>query len=394
MIDFESARRLVLHEVKRPLAMERIVLDRAVGRILGEDLRSSVFLPTSDYSAMDGYAVRADDLHKGETRLPVSGECRTGHPTPAFHAGTCVRIFTGAAIPVGANAVVMQENVRREGEVAVFVDAPAPGAHIRLRGEDLKEGDLVLAEGTRINPFHLSLLASVELSEVLVRRRPVVGILCTGDELRTPGSGASGLAESNSASLAALIEQAGGTAHRGPLIGDDAEILKEALIAQAASSDVVVTVGGVSVGEYDVVASTLLAMGAEIVFHKVKIKPGKPVLLAKWNNTFILGLPGNPSSAQVTFCLLGIPLLRALAGDASPLPEERRVPLKHDLSNGKGRKCFYRGRLGPDGVEILSNQSSGASTTIAWSNSFVIVDEETELVSAGELVSVIDFNDL
>lgn len=396
MMDFESAQRLLLESVDRCSAPERVSLEEATGRVLSETVQSSVFLPTSDYSAMDGYAVHSADFSaQGVTRLRVSGECRTGHPGPAFQRGSCLRIFTGAALPPGADAIVMQENVVRDGEVAIFSESPSPGAHVRFRGEDLKEGDEVLRGGTRINPFHLSLFASVEMCDVLVNERPRVTVLCTGDELRPPGSpNASGLAESNSASLLALIRGAGGRAHRGPIIRDEAAALRQAITTHASSADLLVTVGGVSVGDYDIVKPVLLELGAKIIFHKVSIKPGKPVLLARYKDTFVLGLPGNPSSAQVTFALFGIPLIRALTGDTRPFCTLRRVPLLEPLTQKPGRMCLYRGTLDSDGVRILPNQSSGASTTIAWANALVVVDGAVERIERGEMVDTLSFNDL
>lgn len=395
MIDFDSARSIVLKNAIASLPAERIVLQRSVGRILAEQVTSPVDLPTWDYSAMDGYALRSADLGK-EMVLRVAGECRTGHPQATFVPGTCLRIFTGATIPQGVDSIVMQEEVVRAGEMATFSQIPTPGSHIRRRGEDLAAGDPVIEKGTRLNPYHLGLLASVERSEVLVSRRPRVTILCTGDELRPPGNliGAGTLAESNSASLAALVEFVGGEAHRGPIVRDERSILRSEIERQSAACDVIVTVGGVSVGDHDVVRPVLDEMGAEILFHKVRIKPGKPVLMAKWQSTFIVGLPGNPASAQVTFSLFAAPLIRCLAGDTRPVPDFRKVPLLETYRQAPGRKCFQRAHLSPEGVRVLSNQSSGASTSIAWSNALVIFDEDVQQIPAGAAVSVLSLSDL
>lgn len=395
MIDFDSARSIVLKCAVANLPTERIVLQRSVGRVLAEQVTSPIDLPTWDYSAMDGYALSSSDLTHQMT-LPVAGECRTGHAQPAFIPGTCLRIFTGATIPAGVDSVVMQEEVTRSSNMATFSNVPAVGAHIRRRGEDLAIGDLVIERGVRLSPFHMGLLASVERSEVLVSRRPRVTILCTGDELRPPGYllAAGTLAESNSASLAALVHAVGGEAHLGPIIRDERSVLRDEIERQARSCDVIVTVGGVSVGDHDVVRPVLDEMGAEILFHKVRIKPGKPVLLAKWKDTFIVGLPGNPASAQVTFALFAAPLIRSLAGDTQPVPDFRSVPLLESYRQGPGRKCFVRAHLTHEGVRVLSNQSSGASTSIAWSNALVIFDEDVQEVPAGDAVSVLALSDL
>ncbi len=399
MIDFEQARELVIKTAGQVKALpgERVALPQAVGRVLGAAIASPVLVPSFDYSAMDGYALCAEDVpQQGDRELPVRGESRTGHDEPVFERGSCVRIFTGAAIPKNADTVVMQENVTRRGEHALFATAPTRGSHIRRAGEDLQVGSDVLPAGARLSGFHLGLLASVEQTEVFVAARPHVSILCTGDELRPPGTslGAGGLAESNGVALAALVEDAGGIAQRSAVVRDDLELMKEALTSAKRNSDVIITVGGVSVGDHDVVRPALEALGAEICFHKVKIKPGKPVLFARWGETLILGLPGNPSSAQVTFCLFGYPLLRALQGDNSPLPQERSAQLLESFRQKTGRRGFYRAHLQGDQVKIYPNQASGASTSMAWANSLVILLEEEAELRAGARVGVLSYNDL
>jgi molybdopterin molybdotransferase len=399
MLDFQDARKKMLNAVesRKYFPVERLALAQAAGRVLNEEVVSPVAVPGNDYSAMDGYAVNTADFHgANEVSLPQRGICQTGHPVVALEPGGCVRIFTGAHIPPGADAVVMQENTERTGDKVKFSTPPRRGENIRRAGEDLQVGDAVLARGMRLFGYQLGLLASVERSEVLVAPRPQVTILCTGDELRPPGNAfASGnLAESNSVALAALIEQAGGRVTVGPVVKDDQAKMAEALHAAHSSSDVIITVGGVSVGDHDVVAPALEEVGAEILFHKVKIKPGKPVLFARWGEKFVLGLPGNPSSAQVTFALFGFPLIRALQGDALPVPEQRTARLAERFVQRPGRTGFYRARLRGDQVEILSNQASGASTSIAWANALVIVESDCESIEAGGQVSVMSLDSL
>lgn len=399
MLDFQDAINKILSAVgsRQYFPVERVALVNAAGRVLAEQVVSPVPVPGNDYSAMDGYAVStADFACGGEITLPQKGTCQTGHPGAALLPASCVRIFTGAHIPPGADAVVMQENTERVGDDIKFRNAPHAGDNIRRAGEDLKVGDEVLPRGMRLLGYQLGLLASVERSEVLVAARPHVTILCTGDELRPPGNSFSrgNLAESNSVALAALVEQAGGRATVGPIVRDDKAAMVEALRAAQLSSDVIVTVGGVSVGDHDVVAPALREAGAEILFHKVKIKPGKPVLFARFGDKFVLGLPGNPSSAQVTFALFGFPLMRALQGDALAVPEPRRARLVDAFRQRPGRTGFYRGRLRGEEVEILSNQASGASTSIAWGNVLVVIGSECEQLSAGEQVAVMSLDSL
>jgi molybdopterin molybdotransferase len=399
MWDFEEARTCVISVARSGPAprQERVLLGQAAGRVLAETVVSPVQVPASDYSAMDGYAVStADFAEGGEKRLVLAGECRAGHPSVNVSAGTCVRIFTGAHIPPGADAVVMQENVFANGHTVTFPERPKLGDHIRRSGEDLQVGQDVLKSGTRLTGFHLGLLASVERTEVSVAVRPQVVIVCTGDELRPPGSsfGSGTLAESNSVALGALIESAGGRAVRAPIVKDQLAEMKAALLAAKRGADVIVTVGGVSVGDHDVVEPALVELGAEICFHKVKMRPGKPVLFARWGEVLVLGLPGNPSSAQVTFSLFGYPLLRALQGDAFPLPQQRRAALRQSFGQKPGRVGFYRAHLQDGAAEILGNQASGASTSMAWANALAVVGENQEVISAGEEVRLIAYADL
>ncbi len=399
MIDFDGAQALLLREASRMKASwptERIAIDRAAGRVLAEDVRAEVPIPLFDYSAMDGYAVSTADLHgDGPFELSVAGESRTGGPEIRFEAGTSVRIFTGAKLPAGADAVLMQENAQRTADTIRFAASLRVGENVRRAGEDLRAGQTALERGTRISGFQLGLLATVERTEVLVAARPRVGILCTGDELRPPGRpGGAGLSESNSVSLAALVEQVGGTPFRLPLAPDSKESTVQALRAAAATCDVVLTVGGVSVGDHDVVRPALEALGGEIEFWKVRMKPGKPVMLARLGRALVLGLPGNPSSAQVTFALFGLPLLRAIQGDAEPVWRTRQLPLQTSVRQRAGRRNFYRGVIGEGGVRILDNQASGASTAMAWANCLVSIGEEVEELEPGSLVDVIAYTDL
>jgi molybdopterin molybdotransferase len=394
MIELSAALELLFQTVSGreiPLGVERVSLDQAAGRVLAEDVRAVVPVPLHDYSAMDGYAVRSEDLAgSGPWTLPIVGECRTGHPTAQFRRGSAVRIFTGAAVPPGADAVVMQENTAAEAGAVVVRQAARPGENVRRAGEDLAAGDLALARGTRLSGFQLALLATVDRSEVLVARAPRVGVVCTGDELRPPGNpGGPGLAESNGVALVALARQLGGVAAVAPLLADDAVATRRVLEQAAASYDVVLTVGGVSVGDHDLVRPTLVELGAEIVFAKVAIRPGKPVMLARLGRTWLLGLPGNPASALVTFAFLGAPLLRALQGDLAPLPEKRGLRLAAAFRQGPGRLGLYRGRTRGGEVEILSNQASGASTAMAWGNCFVLVPADVRELGAGDLVEVV-----
>lgn len=395
MIELHEALQLIRERAapaERPaVGIERVSLSGAAGRVLAEDVHALAPLPLHDYSAMDGYAVSIHDLSgPGPWRLPLHGECRTGHPSPVFRPGGALRIFTGAAVPSGADAVVMQENTTAEGDAVVVRQAPRLGEHVRRAGEDLEAGARALGRGTRLTGYQVGLLAAVDRAEVQVARRPQVGVLCTGDELRPAGSpGAPGLAESNGVALAALAEQTGARTAMLPILADDREATRSALRDAARTYDVVLTVGGVSVGDHDLVRPMLSELGAEIVFAKVAIKPGKPVMLARLDRAWILGLPGNPASAQVTFSVFGMLLLRALQGDAEPEPARRVVRLAAPVRQKAGRLGLYRGRVKGGEVELLDNQASGAATAIAWANCFAIVPSAVEELPAGAPIEVL-----
>jgi molybdopterin molybdotransferase len=308
---------------------------------------------------------------------------------------TACRIFTGAPVPAGADTVVMQEDVAREGDRASFRAAPAKGSHIRRAGEDLAAGDVALEPGTRLGAFQLALAASLDYPELVVAERPRVTILCTGDELRAPGEPArpGSIAESNAIGLRLLAEQAGATVAIAPLVGDDLAATQAAVERGLASSDLFVTVGGVSVGDHDVVRPALERAGVTLGFWKVAIKPGKPLALGRLDKVRVLSLPGNPASSMVTFALFGMPLLRAMQRDKNPLPGRLLARLGARITRKPGRLEFLRSALAvKDGaltVLPFSNQASGAVTTMAWSDALAIVPADATSLAEGEILEVL-----
>lgn len=393
MLSFDEARDRVL-EAARLLDSEEVLLDDALGRVLREALVAREPLPPFDTSAMDGYAVRTADLGAGAWTLPVVGESRTGHVTGPLAPATAMRIFTGAQLPSGADAVVMQEDVERDGDRARGSTVPAPGAHVRRAGGDLLAGAQALPAGARLGPGALALCASVDATRVRVSRQPRVAIVCTGDELRPAGSAPrpGSIPESNGVALAAFVRQVGGQPRRLPLVGDDREQTTRAIADALQGSDLLLTVGGVSVGDHDLVRPALDAAGATLDFYKVRIKPGKPLTFGHAGSTLVFGLPGNPVSALVTFALFAAPLLRAMQGDSQLLPRVRRLPLLGSVERKPGRRTFMPARTSDDGVTPLTNQSSGAPTSIAWADALIDVDEDSESLSAGALVRVLDLS--
>lgn len=396
MLSFDEARERVLRDIA-PLGKERVPLAEALGRVLAEALTATQPMPAFDYSAMDGYAVRSADFSgAGPWLLPVVGESRTGGTPPELAAGAACRIFTGAALPLGADAVVMQEEVERDGDRARFASRPAAGSHVRQRGEDLDVGGLGLAAGTRLGPAQIGLAAAMDRGELPVFVRPRVSILCTGDELRAPGSPArpGSIPESNGQALSAMLRVLGAAPRLLPYVRDDREATLAAVRDALCGADLLLTVGGVSVGEHDLVRPALEAAGASLDFWKVAIRPGKPLVFGRCGATRILGLPGNPVSAQVTFALFGAPLVRMLAGDRKPLPGFRRARLTQAVRQKPGRMSFVRGTLDGDAVTPLPNQASGAPTSMAWADCLLVVPAESEGFAAGAEVSVLALESL
>ncbi len=393
MLSFDEALARVLEGVT-PLGVERVALDDCVGRVLVGDLVSGVDLPPFDYSAMDGYAVRSGEIADG-AMLPVVGESRAGSaPSGELRAGTVMRIFTGAPMPLGADAVVMQENIRRAGDGASFVGGCAGGANVRLRGGDLARGAVALRGGTRLTEFHVPLLASLEMSRVTVGRRPAVTVLSTGDELRDAGSPdrPGSIVDSNGPALSALVRRVGGVPRRLPSVRDTMSATRAAVREAIAGADVVLSIGGVSVGDHDLVKAALESEGVTLDFWKVAIKPGKPLCVGvSTSGVRVLGLPGNPSSALLTFVLFGAPLLRALQGDASPRLQWTAGRSASALRHVPGRTEFVRASRvhrgdGAVWLQAVANQSSGAVTSFAWSDALLMIPAESEGIAEGDAV--------
>lgn len=399
MLEFHEARRRLL-ALAAPLGSERVDLRHACGRVLAASVTSSVDMPGFDNSAMDGYAVRFADLPANIVgcTLPVVGESRAGLAGPPLRAGTAQRIFTGAPMPEGADTVIIQENVERAGNSIELRFGVAPGANVRRQGEDVARGQEVLPQGLRLGPYQASLLASLDRTTLTVTRRPNVSILCTGDELRiagmpleTPRPGT--LPESNSVALAALAESAGARVTVLPIGVDQVDALTPLLRDALRTSDVVVTVGGVSVGDYDVVHAALAAVGVESEFWKVKIRPGKPLAVGRWQHALTLGLPGNPVSAQVTATLFLLPLLRTLQGDLRAVPRFVKRRLVGDFVQSPGRRGFFRGVVDGDEVTLHQKQGSGSVSSMAHANALVTFHEDSSGAKAGDAVDTLLLGD-
>jgi molybdopterin molybdotransferase len=400
MLSFDDALERLLARVI-PLSGERVPLQDCAGRVLAADLVAGAPLPGFDHSAMDGYAVATRDfVGDGPWTFPVAGESAAGKAAPTLAPSTACRIFTGAPLPHEADAVVMQENVVRASGAIRLDERPRAGQHVRRRGEDLALGSIAIPAGRRLTAGAIALAAMLDRAELVVARRPRVTLLCTGDELRAPGDAPrpASVAESNSAPLAVLARQAGATARIAPIAGDEPDETLRAIEGALAGTDVLLTVGGVSVGDRDVVRPALERAGVSLDFWKVAIKPGKPIAVGTRGDTFVLGLPGNPASAIVTFALFGAPLLRALQGDARPRPLPLPVRLHQSRSRAPGRLEFVRSWLRVEGGVLSAvahdNQASGATTSLASSDGLALIPPGDGAIAAGSAVEFLRWVDL
>ena len=360
-----EALRLILSTAAAPRAVETVPLRHAAGRTLARDLAARRTQPPCDVSAMDGYALRASDVAAVPATLDVVGESAAGRPFPgALGPGQAARIFTGAPVPPGADTVVIQENTERPEPGRVSVLQPeAEGRHIRSGGQDFREGEVLLAAGLRLGAADVALAAAMNHAALPVFRRPRVAVLATGDELVQPGGtpGPGQIVASNSFALLALAEAAGAEAVDLGIARDDAGSLADRFAAaREAGADLLVTLGGASVGDHDLVQRALVAEGMELGFWRVAMRPGKPLMHGHLGPLQVLGLPGNPVSAIVCGMLFVHPLIRALCGDrrAAQDPSEPAV-LAAPMAANDARQDYVRGRV-VDAAEGLPRVEPGA----------------------------------
>ncbi len=395
MITYDQAAELVA-QVARPLGKEMVPLAEGHHRVLAEPVIAQVDAPPSDVSAMDGYAVREEDLHELPSRLHVAGSSFAGSGTGGILApGKTVRIFTGAPMPDGADRVVIQEVVRREGDEAVIDVHPGPARHIRTRGSDFRAGDRLLEAGTVLGYRQLVACAGADLSKLSVWRRPSVLVIGTGDELAPPGSARETpgkIPESLSFGIAALASDWGADVGKRLRLADELPAMQAAAADALEEADLVVVTGGASVGEKDFAKTMFEAEGLEILFSKVAIKPGKPVWLGRARGKFVLGLPGNPSSALVTARLFLAPLLAGLSGRSpGSALQWRRQSLLSPLPACGERETFLRAHSVQDGVEPESNQDSGAQSVLAAADLLIRRRAGAPPAETGAAAWVLDF---
>jgi molybdopterin molybdotransferase len=395
MISFDEAIELI-RSVAKPIGIETVALEQAAGRVLSAAVIAQIDSPRADVSAMDGYAVCDEDLASFPTQLTIIGESFAGTAWSGTVApGTCARIFTGAPVPAGADRIIIQENVHREGDLAVIDGHPGPARHIRKRASDFSAGDELLPRGRLFDHRAIVAAAGADVPQVEVYRQPRLRILSTGDELMEPGtaSGRAGaIPESVSFGVATLAQQSGAICSGRLRLRDDLAAMQARAAAALDGVDIVVVTGGASVGEKDFAKTIFEPLGLELLFSKVSIKPGKPVWLGRVGEKFVVGLPGNPTSALVTARLLLAPLL-ALMQDR-PIETSLRwksASLISPLGPCGARETFHRATLQDGAAKILSFQDSGAQKALADAELLVRQPANTSALAVGDIVQILEF---
>jgi molybdopterin molybdotransferase len=400
MISVRDAQAHILGRITAPTPPELLPLAAALGRVLAVDVRAEMDVPPTDNSAVDGYAVSAADIPvRGTRQLDVVAELAAGSVfAGALRPGQALRIMTGAPMPAGADTVYPQEVVERRGSTAI-VGSIAAGANTRCRGEDVQAGAVVLSAGVVLRPQEIGVAASLGLAQLLVRRKPRVAILSTGDEVAEPGSDRKPgqIYDSNRFSLRGLVEDAGAVAVDDGIVPDRYDELHARLLRAAEHADVVLTSGGVSVGDYDLVKAVLQKVGG-IEFWQVAMQPGRPLAAGSIGPAHFFGLPGNPVASMLTFHLFVRPALWKLAGRREIFGQPFRATAIEPMGKKAGRREFKRGILtyANDRWEVHTTgpQGSGILTSMTAANCFIVIEEERGDVASGEAVWIEPFQPL
>ena len=392
MISVDEARARIL-ALMAPVGRETVAITHAGGRVLAGDIAARRTQPPFDASAMDGYAMRADEVHPGAT-FRVVGEAAAGHPFAGSVApGETVRIFTGAPVPAGLTRIVIQEDVDRADDTVTLRGDLDPAPYLRRAGLDFSEGDTLLTAGTRLTPENIALLAAAGHAFVTAHRKPRVTLLATGDELALPGDPAreGGIVSSNNFGLAALVESLGGLAEILPIAPDETEELRR-LALEGAQADLFVTLGGASVGDHDLIRPALTGHGLDLDLYKVAMRPGKPLMAGRLNGTPMLGLPGNPVSAMVCGRVFLAPALDALSGMVPRAPDLRDAVLETDISRNGPREHYTRARCtlrdGVLHVAPFDSQDSSRLALLSEANALLVRPVDDPARRAGDRVGV------
>lgn len=383
------------------LPAETVSVADAAGRVLATPPQARLTQPPSDLSAMDGYAVRAEDVPAAPTTLTLVGQAPAGGSYDhALMPGQAVRIFTGAPLPMGADSIVIQEDTEADGNKITILEAPKPGRHIRKAGLDFSTGDSPLAAGRLLSTRDVALAAAMNLPWLSVHRKPRVAILSTGDELVMPGEpvGRNQIVSSSGIAVAALVRAWGGEPTLFDIARDDAKLIEER-IAAGAQHDLLITLGGASVGDHDLVQGALKAQGFTMDFWRIAMRPGKPLMFAAKDRARVLGLPGNPVSTMVCALLFLRPAIDRMLGQAGDLVETEPARLAFDVKENDTREDYVRAKItrNADGtltVEPHKIQDSSMLSVLAWSNALLVRPAHDPARKAGDIVRVIDLTAL
>jgi len=388
MITVTAARKLILENVLQP-KVERVPLRIANGFVLSEPIFSPIDTPPFDQSAMDGYAFSFDEWD-GKSDLFLNGEVQAGNYLPQnIKPNEAIRIFTGAALPPGADTIVIQENViKRDTRIILKDDKLYKGSNVRLQGSQTKNGDIALSEGHLLSPASISFLAGLGIDKVNVYSNPIVSIIVTGKELIKPGGAMSKgkIYESNSFGLSAVLAQMNIVPVSVEMVDDDEEKIMKAINNQL-KSDIIILTGGVSVGDYDFVISSLEKCAVKTIFHKIKQKPGKPFYFGKHQRTLVFGLPGNPASVLTCFYEYVADAINSFT--KKEYFKKIMLPLANNFTKKPGLAFFLKGKTISNGVSILENQASYLMNSFAMADCIIELEEEKEHFDKGNMVNVL-----
>ena len=398
-LQVEEALARVLADARPLERSEHVALSDALDRTLGADLVAQRTQPPEDVSAMDGYAVIAADLVRPDARLRLIGESAAGHGfAEGVKTGECVRIFTGAPVPNGADSILLQEDALLENGLIGAKEKPEKGRHVRVRGIDFAEGRVGLTAGTRLSPAHLAFAAAMDHAVLRVAARPRVAIIASGDELAPPGETTSPtqIVSSNNFAVGGLVAKAGGEALDLGIFRDDLVDLARGLqLARTSGAEVIVTIGGASVGDHDLLRQALGDQGMSLDFWRIAMRPGKPLIFGRLGDAFVLGLPGNPAASYVCALLFLAPLIRALQGDPSAgADKSESATLGVDLPANKARRDYMRAALAQDASGRLvatpqPSQDSSLLTELVASQALLVREIDAPPAKAGDPCSII-----
>ncbi len=402
MIPVNEAEAIILKAITPLTETETITLEQARGRVLATDVTGKLDIPHWDNSAMDGYAIRAADVPEQPVKLQVIETIPAGEvPTQTLQEGQAARIFTGAMLPEGADTIVMQENTEREGDTVTILENPTLGRFVRSQGDYYQAGEPLLQAGMRLGAADIAVLAACQCAEFEVFRRPIVAIFSTGDELRSPTDTLQPgqIVDSNRYALSAFVESQGAIARPFPTVPDDPEKLKETMQAALAEADIVMSTGGVSVGEYDFVEKLLEELGGEILIRKVAIRPGKPLTVSKFpDGKIYFGIPGNPVSALVGCWRFVQPAIKKLSGQAKNWQPNLVWATSPETLKGAGtRDAYLWGNLTMTETGYSFTRPSGGNSSanlinLSQTNALAIVPKGVAEIQTGDRLRVMLIN--